>query len=811
MPVSTREHAEIWWADAEGDAGSYTVWFGGSYRECWTENYKLSIAYADRRPVQARLKNGVWVPVGGDASLVGLLKSEDCPQLLAEYFQTAATVYAAARQCVSMGLGLDRIGEVIRFVDEPFAAPELLRLLMDDCGFPLSDAYTVVASCCTDLLCRGVDLQRVTVIQPRTASVIGLMRSYGMSNLSVVHVSCDERFRSPLGALEEGSELRLAVALQSGSVERAELILYGDELYRELPMERSAEGFAVTLRMPDKAAALWYRFRLETADGAHWLCPDAGGLRGRLYGWDAPGFRLTVYRRGFETPNWFRRSVMYQIFPDRFAFSQDGTAERGIAYHRALGQTPELHRSTEEEVRWQPRDFEQSYTPDDFYGGTLRGIEEKLPYLKRLGVSCLYLNPIVEARSNHRYDTSDYLKVDPILGTNADLTHLCRAAEQMGIRVILDGVFSHTGDDSVYFNRFGHYPGLGACQGEQSPYYDWYEFRHFPDEYRSWWGFESLPEVEETKPTWQDFVVSGPNSVVKTWLRRGAAGWRLDVADELPDSVLALIREAAKAARPDALVLGEVWEDAVVKESYGARRNYALGYSLDSVMNYPLRTAILDFIHGGTSSYELRDFLIGQQMNYPRPLYYSLMNLLGSHDVERLRSALATKVHIKALSREDQLKLEFTPEALERALTLEKIVSVLQFALPGVPSIYYGDEQGMSGVGDPFNRRPFRLGEKELCEHYTALARQRHEAPALATGHARFFSAGPDVLLVLRWISGGKDVFGEEAEDGVYLAVINRSAQSRRYLADCSAAGLVSAVSGEIAPLSAEILRLPSP
>ena len=370
-------------------------------------------------------------------------------------------------------------------------------------------------------------------------------------------------------------------------------------------------------------------------------------------------WQLSVIPADFTVPEAFRGRVMYQIFPDRFAFSNDGTAERGVAYHTALGQTPELHRSLEEPVRWQPRPFEQNYIPDDFYGGTLRGIEQKLPYLKELGISCLYLNPIVEARSNHRYDTSDYMRVDPILGTNEDFTHLCEMARQMGIRIMLDGVFSHTGADSIYFNRYNHYPVKGACQGADSPYYGWYEFRSFPNDYRSWWGFAELPEVEETNPGWQEMIVTGQDSAVRTWLRRGASGWRLDVADELPDAVLALIRRAAREEKPDAPILGEVWEDPVLKESYGSRRDYALGNSLDSVMNYPFRTAVLRFAHRWIDAYALRDFLRGQQMNYPKPLYYSLMNLLGSHDVDRLRSALAADVVIRDLKREEQLLLSF--------------------------------------------------------------------------------------------------------------------------------------------------------
>ena len=786
--------------------GKFTVWFGGSYQEQWTQDYTLSIVYLGRRAVTAEWGDGCWVPVDGDRVLVELLSEPHCPALIRQYFQASASVYAAARSCVESGVPLTSLPERFYDADNPLAAPELMRLLMDDCGFSLQDAYQITARCCGDLHATGVELAQFYGIQPRTAHVISILRSCGGS-LMVDHDAWLEECRSPLGALREGEELTLSLRVISGRAERAFLVVCGDDYWEEYPMLPAQDGFTVTIRVPDKAAAYWYRFRVETPDSAHWLCPDGSGHRGRLFGYQAEGYRLTVYRKDFETPAWFRRSVMYQIFPDRFAFSNDGTAEQGIAYHMALGQTPELHRSLDEPVRWQPRPFEQSYSPDDFYGGTLKGIEQKLPYLKELGVSVLYLNPIVEARSNHRYDTSDYRRVDPILGTNEDFAHLCGMAEHLGIRIMLDGVFSHTGADSVYFNRYNHYPSVGACQGPKSPYYDWYVFRSFPNDYRSWWGFMDLPEVEEKNPTWQDMVVTGRDSVVKSWLRRGASGWRLDVADELPDEVLSLIRKAAKEEKPDAPILGEVWEDPVIKESYGSRRNYALGNSLDSVMNYPFRAAVLDFAHWRRDAYALRDFLRSQQMNYPQPLYYSLMNLLGSHDVDRLRSALATDVTIRDLSREEQLRIGFSPERLDRAVVLEKLCAAIQFAVPGVPSIYYGDEQGMCGVCDPFNRGPFRYGDRELHDCYAALAAKRNAAPALSTGFAQFMAATPDVLLILRWTEDGKDAFGLPAEDGAYLAVVNRANVAAKYTADCTAAGK-GHVSGVIAPCTAEILTL---
>ena len=787
---------------------TYRIYFGGSYRERWSEDYVLSIAYENRRWVEARRDGERWIPTEGDPEILAQLRSPLCPPLIQRYFQTAATVYDAIHECLRRGLKPERLHECFRTgTDDPLAAPELMRLLMDDLGYSLEEAYRITACCCEDLGCTGVLPQNLYPLQPRTAHVVSILRRTSATVPALIHDSRFTQYRSPFGALPAGSTVRLAFRRWGGRIERAELVLWGDDFEYSQSMERDGNIYYVNLELPEQPQALWYAFYVETASSAHWLCPDETGFFGRVCPRREEGFRLTAYRPDFETPAWFRHSVMYQIFPDRFGFSDDDTARKGIAYHEALGQYPQLHQSLDEPVRWQPRSFEQEYSPDDFYGGTFRGIEEKLPYLKELGVSCIYLNPIVEARSNHRYDTADYTKPDPILGSVEAFEHLCRSAREQGMRIILDGVYSHTGFDSRYFDGYGNYGGTGACSGPDSPYYDWYEFKHFPDDYRCWWGFRDLPEVNENNPDWQREIITGADSVVRLWLRRGASGWRLDVADELPDPVLAMIRRAAKETCPDAPIIGEVWEDAVVKESYGRRRNYALGYSLDSVMNYPLRAAVLDFVHGRIDAYGLRDFLIGQQINYPAPLYYSLMNLLGSHDVPRLRNALATKLHLRPLPREEQMAVEFSPQAMEHAITLEKMCAVLQFALPGVPSIYYGDEQGMAGVGDPFNRLPFREGDRELHDFYAALAALRNSAPALSVGEVRFMTMNTELLLVLRYINDGTDALGCPAENGAYLAVIHRGTDSCVYEANCSYAGLGTYV-GTAAPLSGEIIRL---
>ncbi len=587
----------------------------------------------------------------------------------------------------------------------------------------------------------------------------------------LIHDAADESCRSPIGAVKTGDAVTLAFLDPDGLVLDAELCVAGDELDETHEMSLDGGRWFCRYTAPETPAPLWYCFRLHLADGELWLCAD--GRFGRLQSSRGDGFRLTVYDRGFETPEWFKRAVMYQIFPDRFARDGSDTARRGIERHRAMGRSVKYHESWDESVDSLPNSADGYYFPLDFFGGTLRGIEEKLPYLKSLGVTVLYLNPVFEACSNHRYDTADYMKLDPVLGSTGDFERLCADARTLGIHVMLDGVFSHTGADSVYFNRFAHYPGKGAYQGSDSPYYPWYSFDRFPDKYRCWWNFEDLPEVDEENAAWQDFVVTGENSVVKTWLRRGADGWRLDVADELPDDVLTLIRRAAKAVSPDAVVLGEVWEDPTLKTSYGNRRSYALGSSLDSVMNYPLRTALIDFFTFRSDARALSELLLSQRLNYPVPLYYSLMNLLGSHDTERIRTALATRLDARTLTREQQAHFIVTDAQDARGEAMQRLCAAVQFALPGVPCVYYGDENGMGGMLDPFCRAPFREGKRPLADWYAALAGARNAHPALSTGAAAFLAPDADVLCVLR--------FGT---DGAFLCAVNRSSAEKRVVAD---------------------------
>ena len=750
----------------------------GGYDEVWSNDGKLSIAYHDERSYQLSFDGQNW-------SVLDAADKNTCAYLIC----SAAINYAVER-CRSSGLSLDFVREFLPKECKTLIPAELLRVLLDDCGLGIFDACAIVVRC-FEGESAAPEISWLHDVQPRTANLQAVLNNALKSFGFAVHDAYDEAYRSPLGAVEDGSEVKLCIR-NFGGVKSAKLCVYADGYSAEYDMQHDGDCFSCSFT-PEKPAALWYRFKLCTENGERRLCVGNDGHFSVLSDTPADGFRLTVYKRGFTTPEWFAGRIMYQIFPDRFGFED---ASEGIEYHKALGQTPELHGSINEPVRWLPRSFEKDYAPDDFYGGSLRGITKKLPYLKELGVGVIYLNPIFEARSNHRYDTSDYGKIDPILGNEQDYVNLCAKAARLGIGIINDGVFSHTGADSIYFNRYGSYPTLGAYQGAQSQFYPWYDFRHFPDDYRCWWNFKDLPEVNEQNAAWQDYIIGGNDSIVRRWLRCGASGWRIDVADELPDEVLSLIRDAAKVEKPDSVIIGEVWEDAVIKNSYGKMRNYALGYSLDSVMNYPFRSAVIDFALKRKTAFELRDFLLGQQHNYPQPMYRCLMNLLGSHDVERLHTALAFDCDVKALDRRQQAELTLTEEQALRATRLQRLCAAIQYCVPGVPCLYYGDEECLDGGRDPFNRKPFEPSNIGLHNFYARLGEIRSFSPALTGGSMQILTPSADVFIILR-----------QAGNEKVACVINRS--DEYYTVPFSGTPLLGGCEANlVTPMSVEIFKL---
>ena len=479
--------------------------------------------------------------------------------------------------------------------------------------------------------------------------------------------------------------------------------------------------------------------------------------KGGFQAWDkVTPWQLTVYDGRAKTPGWFGRGVTYQIFPDRF-FRAEARSADGLIGHRTL------HESWDEAPLRGPN--ERGDYCEDFFGGDLVGITEKLDYLASLHVATLYLNPIFEAASNHRYDTADYEAIDPLLGDENDFRTLCAEAKKRGIRIMLDGVFNHTGAKSRYFNADGFYPTPGAAQGPASPYYPWYRFHPFPTDYDAWWGIKNLPAVNELDESYVNYIVTGENSIIRRWLRAGASAWRLDVADELPDEFIADIRAVMQRDFPDAYLLGEVWEDGTTKVAYSKRRRYLLRGELHSLMNYPFRTALLSYLKGTTGAETFRDAMETLRENYPSPAFYGAMNFLSTHDTPRLLSVLGCG------RQPDRADYRLSPAEHERGTALLKLAAAVLYAFPGSPTLYYGDEAGMEGFEDPFNRGTYPWGREDaaLLDYFRALGALRAARASLQGGGIRYLLAEGRALC-----------FERHAGDEVTLCAVNAGAESFR-------------------------------
>lgn len=558
--------------------------------------------------------------------------------------------------------------------------------------------------------------------------------------------SWDETYKKPFGAVEQNTPVFFKVKLERNLSAAAVRLRVSPDGMAPLyvDMQRISGDALTDIYFCAYALALpglyWYDFELDTPLGKKFVVPAGGDGRGILAERPDSAWQLTVYCAGFDTPEWLKGGILYQIMPDRFANvgGLPGKIPDGRFLRGDWGGIPEYR-----------GDEEGKYLNNTYFGGNLKGIESKLPYLKSLGVTALYLNPIFEAHSNHRYNTADYRAIDPMLGTEEDFKSLCAAAKKIGIRVILDGVFSHTGDDSRYFNRQGRYPEKGAFQSKDSPYFSWYDFKNWPEEYRCWWGYKTLPETNELNPDFLRFI-TGRDGVLEKWQEAGASGWRLDVADELPTGFIRELRKTVKSLDKDAAVIGEVWEDASRKSSYGERRPYLNGAELDSVMNYPFRQNILTFLKGGGAL----DFCNGVMSileHYPKPCTDALMNLLGTHDTARIITELAGDSG-EGRDREWKAKHALSGEQRHKGLRLVRLAAVLEYFLPGVPSVYFGDEAGFEGYEDPFNRRCYRWGEEdaELLSFYRKLGALRLSLPELKDGKFRCVAAGGRLLAFAR-------------------------------------------------------------
>ena len=496
--------------------------------------------------------------------------------------------------------------------------------------------------------------------------------------------------------------------------------------------DKGRDTFTATLDVGDYVGLVWYSFQLE-------------GLNGQFL--ELEEYQLTVYDPTDEVPDWFGQGVCYQIFPDRFnrTFIPDPSGMvGGRDVHWNWDDLPHWQANRRGEVRNR-----------DFFGGSLQGVMEKLDYIASLGVETIYFCPIFEAAENHRYGTADYDRIDPMLGCNEDFTRLCNEAHRRGIRVILDGVFNHTGFVSRYFNGDGFYPEQGASQSTQSRYYDWFCFKHWPDKYESWWGIYSLPAVDESCPSYRDFIFGGENSVIRRWLRAGADGWRLDVADELPDDFVRGIHTAARREKQDAIVIGEVWEDGSNKVAYGKRRRHLLGHHLDGLMNYPFRSALIDFLLGETGD-GFQERMETLRENYPPFAFYSAMNALGTHDTLRILTYLGVGSKKSEWTKQQRANYHMTEQEYRLGWQRLRLGAAVLFTFPGAPTIYYGDEAGMTGFEDPFNRCAFPWGREnqDILNHFRALGQLRRDNAPLRCGDLQWGECARSYISFVRNAEG---------------------------------------------------------
>jgi len=600
------------------------------------------------------------------------------------------------------------------------------------------------------------------------------------------HDSRDPAYRSPVGAVPAGTPVAIRLRSFAGDLTAVRLRVWDDRTDTQTiyPMSIVASDpaydyWGLTLT-PQQPTVLWYRFIVIDGSDTDYYEDDqvvSGLYRG--YNEGGPGrpyddspdlsFQLTVYDPDFHTPDWLKEAVIYQVFPDRF---RDGDPANNVisGTHFVYGNpNGGIEYPTWNSPVLDPRDpanpFHNRWN-EDFYGGDLQGLAEKLDYLQSLGVTALYLNPIFLSPSTHKYDTTSYEEVDPHLGGNQALAVLLDEARERGIRVILDGVFNHTSSDSFYFDRYGRYPTLGAYESRSSPYYNWYTFYEWPDNYKSWWGYTSLPVLTSGDPAVRDYIYAGSNPIATRWIVSGTAGWRLDVAGDIDPGLThdptndywEGFRQAVKAADPEAVILGEEWGDATA---------WLLGGEWDATMNYRFRSALLSFLRdrhyedndNNASSWggvldpitpsQLDAWLRSIQEDYPPEAWQAMMNLLGSHDTNRVRFVLS-----KNQKGEDAQHLPYNPDtdlSPEEVDVYQKLLALLQFTLPGAPTIYYGDEVGIDSPGrwynnkyedDPYNRAPFPWEDtpgyysqrSEVAERYLLLGQTRRARPALRLG-----------------------------------------------------------------------------
>ena len=582
-----------------------------------------------------------------------------------------------------------------------------------------------------------------------------------MDRIKVIHDSQSIKYRKPFGAVEKGQKVKLSIDIDKEIIVAVEILQFdGTKINRGMKKEYLNNGsyrYSAEIDTIDALGVLEYYFILiDGYDRVYYGNNDEhlGGI-GQIYAYSPVPYQITVYNRS-TIPDWYKEGVIYQIFVDRFFNGNDdgsiSNPKKNSFIYGRWDDTPMYIKDYQGRIlRW------------DFYGGNLIGIIKKLDYIKSLGVSIINLSPIFKSSSSHKYDTGDYETVDEMFGTNEDFKKLCEEAEKRNIKIILDGVFSYTSADSKYFNKIGNYGDIGAYQSPNSKYHNWYKFIRYPYKYESWWGIDERPNLDVMHSSYIDYAINSDNSIIKKWIDFGASGWRLNVTDELPDEFIELVKNKLNTMNRETVLIGDIWDDASNKISYSKRRKYLNGKEVQSVTNYPLRECMINFTKGYIKSDKFKKKIMSLYENYPREVFLGNMNIIGTSDTERILTVLDGDVQYL------------------------KIIVALQFTLPGVPLIYYGDEAGLIGGKDPDNRRSYPWGkeDEELIDFYKRIVGIRNSQNGLKKGDFNIFDTDEEIfafnrvyenekIVVIVNVSNEQKVVKGINLEGTYLDLFNK-------------------------------------
>ena len=675
------------------------------------------------------------------------------------------------------------------------------------------------------------------------------------------HNSRDSIYRTPGGPVTSGTEVTLRLRAAQGDLTEAKVRLYNDRTNMEsiLPMavaysDGTYDWWEVSVPVSADPTVWWYRFIAIDGTDTDYYEDDAA----RTMGWGEVfdetqdySYQLTVYAPDFETPDWIKNAIVYQVFPDRFRDGDpDNNKPAGTFFYDEDGGT--VYRSLNAEENWNTAICDPRGTDDcagtyskNFYGGDLQGLLDQLDYLQDLGVTTIYLNPIFESPSNHGYDTTDYMAINPMFGTQVEFEALVGALQSRGMHLILDGVFNHVSSDSIYFDRYGNFDEVGACESEESPYRAWFYFTDVPAgtgpcvgsdgtpggaNYESWWGYDSLPKMDSSNAEVRALIWDNettPEDTVAGYWMNFADGWRLDVGADVDPGTIndpdndywEGFRETVKTVNSEGYITGEEW---------GIANSWLLGGEWDAVMNYQFSSAVLSLWrdttftdndhNAGSSAGELAPLTMSQfderilnlQERYAPEALAAMLNLFGSHDTSRALFMLDHNTDLEDPSLYQDPNYDWT-DAINRM----KGAVAVQMTMPGAPTIYYGDEVGLVGPmafsggkweDDPYNRQPYPwldeggtpyyahlqtdTSQSDLRIHYSALANARNSHPALRTGDLCVLMI-EDAEKVYAY---GRNLPGEDAA----IVVVNRSEVVANVTLDVSGYLPVGAAFGDV-------------